>query len=457
METVPRNGGEETGRCFHCTIKPGGESASPLSSCFASRRPRWSSAWCVAWQLPSHKAAEIARLRQQTGLEVALDELRPLQPGTVLYEGLTLSDPETGRAVLRCPRLEATWTRDADPQGRPKTVVLLSASQPRIEADCAHRLGQLLDRILQNQGDWADVEFRLSAGEVALSAGEDTRILRDVEGTIEAIRGGVQAQAVFRLPGPATPRPLMVRLTRNRRVAPPATGWELDTGGNPLPCSLLNVALAELKPLGPRSRFRGHIWANETPGGWAAQIEGHVEGLDLAGLFGERFPHKLSGPADVTIASARLWQGRLEKASGTLRAGPGQIGRSLLRAAVEQLHMVRMAEPLAAGDLCDYDQLALGFQIDAGGLRLQGRCTGVEAGTVLADRAAPLLAEPISQPQPVAALVQALVPASLVQVPATTQADWLARWLPLPETDRTGSPPPALPQPALRLGRAVQR
>jgi hypothetical protein len=414
-------------------------------------------AWCVAWQLPSHKTAEIARLRQQTGLVVALDGLRHLQPGTVLYEGLTLSDPETGRTVLRCPRLEATWTRDADPEGRPKTVVLLTASQPRIEADSAHRLGQLLDRILQNQGDWADVEFRLSAGEVALSAGEDSRTLRDVEGTIEAIRGGVQAEAVFRLPGPATPQPLMVRLTRNRQVAPPATGWELDTGGNPLPCSLLSVALAELKPLGPRSRFRGHIWANQTPGGWAAQFEGQLEGLDLAGLLGERFPHKLSGPAGVSIASARLWQGRVEKASGTLRAGPGQIDRSLLRAAVEQLHMVRMAEPMTAGDLCAYDQLALGFQIDAGGLRMQGCCTGVEAGTVLADRAAPLLAEPIAQPQPLAALVQALAPASLVQLPATPQADWLARWLPVPQADRSGNPPPALPQPSLRLGRALQR
>ena len=28
--------------------------------------------WCVAWQLPGHKAVEIARLRQQTGMEVAL-------------------------------------------------------------------------------------------------------------------------------------------------------------------------------------------------------------------------------------------------------------------------------------------------------------------------------------------------------------------------------------------------
>ena len=44
-------------------------------------------AWCVAWQLPGHKAAEIARLRQQTGLDVALAGLRHPRPGTVLYQG----------------------------------------------------------------------------------------------------------------------------------------------------------------------------------------------------------------------------------------------------------------------------------------------------------------------------------------------------------------------------------
>ncbi len=74
-------------------------------------------AWCIAWQLPGHRSGEIARLRQQTGLEVALDGLEHLQPGTVLYRGLVLSDPETGAAVFRCRLLEATWTRVARAAG----------------------------------------------------------------------------------------------------------------------------------------------------------------------------------------------------------------------------------------------------------------------------------------------------------------------------------------------------
>ena len=343
-----------------------------------------------------------------------------------------------------------------EPQGPPKTVVLLSASQGQIEAAGIPRLGQLLDRILQNQGDWADVEFRLAAGELQLLAGRDSQTLGNVAGAIEAIRGGVQACAVFRLPGAATPQPLRIRLTRNRQVTPPASGWELDTGGNSLPCSLLGIAWEELKPLAPRSRFCGHLWANETPGGWAAQLEGKLEDLDLAGLLDGRFPHKLSGPAELSIASARLWQGRIEKAAGTLRAGPGLISSSLVHAAVEQLHLVATAEPKASDELLSYEQLALSFRLDGGGLRLHGGCTGAATGAVLAGPGGPLLAEPVAQPQPLAALIQVLVPASQFQVPATPQTGWLARWLPLPEAAAADTPP-AAPQAHLRLGRAIER
>jgi hypothetical protein len=442
--------------------------------------------WCVAWQLPGHKAAEIARLRQQTGLEVALAGLGHPRPGTVRYQGLTLSDPETGQTVLRCPLLEAAWTRAADAHGRTKTVVSLSAGQAEIEASGVPRLGQLLDRILQNQGDWGDVEFHLSAGRLTLCCDEGPQTLADFEGAIEAIRGGAQARAVFRpamdclnsrstkgdspifapdasrpgskigtVPRP-TPPAVRMRLTRNRAVRPPANGLELDTVGQPLPCRLLGVVLEEAKALGPGSSFCGHVWANQTPGGWAAQIEGRLQGLDLAALLAGRWPSTLTGPAELSIASARLWQGRVVRAAGRLRAGPGLVANALVRGAVRQLHLVATAEPAALGDL-GYEQLAVDFQIDFRGVRLRGCCGGVESGTVLSGRSGPLLAEPIAQPQPVAALIQALIPAAEVQVPATPLGEWLARRLPLAEAAATGPTPPPLPQARLRLGRTIPR
>ena len=85
------------------------------------------------------------------------------------------------------------------------------------------------------------------------------------------------------------------------------------------------------------------------------------------------------------------------------------------------------------GDLVQYEQLALGFVLDAGGLSLQGRCTMTDAGAILVDRYNCLLGGPISQPRPVIALLQTLVPNSELQVPATRQTDWLIRRLPVPQ------------------------
>jgi len=75
---------------------------------------------------------------------------------------------------------------------------------------------------------------------------------------------------------------------------------------------------------------------------------------------------------------------------------------------------------------------------------LRGLCRGMAPGTMLADRYGPLLGEPASQPQPVAALLQALVPGSAVRVPATSETDWLMRRLPLPKAVPLGQSEPAL-------------
>ena len=76
--------------------------------------------------------------------------------------------------------------------------------------------------------------------------------------------------------------------------------------------------------------------------------------------------------------------------------------------------------------------------LDANGLRLRGLCTTAEPGTILSDGRNRLLGEPSRGAQPMAALVQTLVPQSVVQVPASRQTDWLLRHLRVPDV----LPPP---------------
>jgi hypothetical protein len=434
------------------------------------------SVWCARRHLPGGAAAEAKRLERELGLEVSLAGLRYLRPGRVLYEGLELRDPETGRPLLRCRALEADWQQSTDREGRPRMSLVLIASQPEIEAAAADPqvgapLGELLDRMLRRQTILRTVpgepqtDVRLAAGQLTLRAAGGSQTLSELQGSIESFAGGTQAEASFRLAGIDTPQPIRIRIVRNRQITPPATGFELDTGGGAVPCGLLAIGLPLLERLGPRSRLRGYIWANQkggkgTSAGWEGEFAGQVYDVDLDDLVTGHFPHKLGGTAQVTIQSARFRRQRLEEASGTLVAGPGVISRSLIDAAVEQLGLVLGAEPQTPGELVPYEQLAVGFLIDARGLQLQGGCSeaghrseAVAAGTILADRQGRLLGEPVVQPQPLVALVRTLVPASRHQVPATRQTDWLIGHLPVPQVVPPAGARPAVPQARLRLGR----
>ena len=61
----------------------------------------------------------------------------------------------------------------------------------------------------------------------------------------------------------ATPDVVKILVVRNRQLTPPATGLELNTGDNELPCSMLSIALPELRQLGPSCRFSGYLWTNQ--------------------------------------------------------------------------------------------------------------------------------------------------------------------------------------------------
>jgi hypothetical protein len=246
-------------------------------------------------------------------------------------------------------------------------------------------------------------------------------------------------------------------VVRNRQVSPPASGFELHTGGGELPCSVLAMGLSELKPLGGRCRFRGIIWANETADGWQGEVTGQLVDLDLGGLVSDHFPHKLSGAGEVTIESARFRHGRLEQGSALVVAGPGRIDRSLLAAAVDRLGLSPPAEPLPDGDLVEYKQLAFSATLDAQGLTLHGRCDAAEQGVILSDGRRRLLGQSQQQPLPVVALVRTLVPQNAVQVPASRQTDWLLHHLPVPEVMPLPGAEAVAPRAQVRLREAWQR
>ena len=178
----------------------------------------------------------------QLGLDVKLDAVSYLRPGAVLYEGVELSDPETGQTLFRCRLLEVAWGEQTDEQGQRRPTLSMTASQPQVEAAALQRTWRWLQDLLASQLGRLQTDVQLSAAEVTLHAADGSQTLTDVEGLVEGLPGGTHAQVHFRLVGairPSRPASASSATARSRRrqaassstpaaASCPATCWRWD-------------------------------------------------------------------------------------------------------------------------------------------------------------------------------------------------------------------------------------
>lgn len=398
-------------------------------------------AWGLVRRTSWHVTAEADRLSSICGLKVSFSGIRYVRPGQAVYEGVVLADPETGGRVLQCPQLEATWTSSPGAKASSQLTLTVTVWQAEVFLDpLVGQVERLVERLLIRRPD-TEAAVQLTAREVLLQTADGSQALADVQGKTEFESGMSMAEFRFRW-GANQGNPMLVRVLRNRQAVPPATGFEFDTADASLPCSVLAVAFPGLEQAGPRSQFRGYCWANETPDGWAGEIQNvQLTDVDWESLLGDRFPHRLSGLAQIKVTSARFRHGRIEEMNGEITAGPGMVSGSLIQAATERLGMSAAPPQEAAPIARRYERLASLFYLDSRGLWLRGRCDTAGGQAILMDRGNLILGEPATQPQPIGALVQALVSPGGIQVPATRQAAWLIRRLPLPEPADRQKPP----------------
>jgi len=386
--------------------------------------------WSVSWSGPSHVEAEARRLERTLGMSVTLERVEHPHPGAVRYVGLELAERETGRTVLRCPTVEAEWKEIDDEAGDSRNTLVLVASEPEIEAAGLESLGELLQRMFRRQMSPAEVDVRLVAGRATLCSGETTQAFSDLQASVRPAADGIEGLLDFRIVGHDTPEVVRVYMKRNGQADPPALHCEFYTGGGLIPCRVLKEIWPVFDRLGPKSLFGGHLRLVKSEGVWAGELAGRVDRVDLDALSAGRFPHRITGTAQLTVRHARFGRGRLERIDGTLVAGPGNVGRSLIDAAVSELGWRLGMATVASSGMLPYEQLAFDFFVDGGGLQVRG--CGVENvdGIILTDPSGLLLGAPTVQPQPLTALARMAGPRGAAQVPATHEAQWLVRWLP---------------------------
>ena len=387
------------------------------------------SGWVAYRRSPIHAAAERASwqdtLERKLGLRATIEHVLRPRRGVAVLKGVMLTDPDSQRQLLQVRVVEVARTDHG-------WVVLLS--QPEVFEDQFLRVwGVFQERILR--GAPPNAATQVIAAEVTVRARPLSLTFTDVRASLEPTASGIKTICDFRVAGIDMPSPAQWAVSRSRESGTPATSWQLRTGLRPLPCSLFADYCPALQRLGARCRFQGSVWAEQARDGWNGDIAGELHDVDLGRLL-EPFPHKLSGDALVVLNQARFAEGRLREAAGALRGGQGVISASLLTAFSEAFQMkLESREHVGDEPLLQFQQLALGFQLDAHGVKVIGLCEGTRPGVLVVDRAGPLLLDTKAEPVPAVALARALSPDNQLLVPATRQTDFLLRALPLPNLD----------------------
>lgn len=378
--------------------------------------------WAVWLRRPEYRQMFAERLGQRLGFAVKLSRISTPHPDVTLLEDVELSDPETGRRLARARLVEITGS------GAAMTIAI---AQPELDFSDWTCWRELVERELR-QSHATGGQFHVSANELTLHMPHGEQTLTDLQCQLEAGVQGSQATCSFRLAGQQMPEPALVRVQRNRQTTPPTLGFEVQTGDARLNTGLLSAVWPPAARLGDHCRFRGSLRASEAAAGWNGELAGELVDVDLQELVSTQFPHRLSGRAHLVVERLQFSAGQVEAASVTISAGPGLIGKSLLKAASDGLGLVPAGEVKTLGNAVPYEQLAAAFGVDQHGLAIRGKCDDPAAGALLRDRTGPLLLEPQRASQPLVNLLRVLIPYNEIQVPFSRQLSDLLAIFPVP-------------------------
>lgn len=391
----------------------------------------------------ARKAAWERELTSRLGLVVDVAEVSYPGPHTARLDDVRLLNPETLRLVAAARTIEVT---------RAASGWLVESSPAKLElAELGQVARAIEERLLRGpMASRTSVEW--SPCEITLTSGQPLT-LRGVSGQYAADALKAELMIAFHLPEAADPIQGAKLQAIRRRGPTPATTWQLDTGGTPLPCHLASGLLPGVNCLGNECLFAGRAVVMDSAAGQGGTLAGEFLAVDLDALVTERFPHRLSGRATLRIDQAVLDRGKLVELRGRLEAKGGAIGPPLLAAAQEhlQLSVLAGAADASPGAAIPLDQLSFGFHLAGDALSISGDADSQQGGIVMSGPAGPLLLAPLNHAVPAVSLLRTLLPAREFQVPATRQTAALIDLLPVPDLDVSRETPYAAEHTPTRL------
>lgn len=400
----------------------------------------------IVWRTAHGERARLEReLTQAWGLEVAIAELRHPWPGTLVLEGLSLADPETGAPIASAHQVDVE-SRDGE------WVVLAQGVELHLEA--SRPLWASAQQALARRGGPQAAWHLFTRGFVVRDA-RGRQSLDDVDVRFQPGESTSELSLAASLPNTPAFEGMHLSVKRNHRSRPPEWRWELMTRDRPFPLAML-APLVQLDDwLGPRAEFQGYLWVTQRGDDYDARAAGQLRHVDLNQLVTARFPHTLrADDATLAVDDAMVENGRAVKVRGSLSAGAGRVSRSLLHSASQHLGLQAMPAGDGRNELLPFDRLALQFALSDGQLELFAAEN--PAGQIVTRAGQTLLTAPPNGARvPPIGLLRALAPQSEHQAPATRETELLARLLPIPSV----APPPdaqgAAAPVSARLIRAV--
>ncbi|MFM7070168.1 MAG: hypothetical protein ACKO38_00035 [Planctomycetota bacterium] len=398
----------------------------------------------TSWFREREREAWRAALVRHLGVDVALDAVTHPEPLVTRLENVLLTDPETGRQLASAKRVEL---------GREDGGWVAFLGDAEVPYSQLSRFQEIAQPLLWRRAGYGAPVWQVVIGSLQLTGGPAAHTLLDVR-MFGEVAEGPQVRIDFRLAGVEMREPARLVLARRLDGDRPATDWEFETGPRALPAATLSTVFPPLAELGEDCQISGRCAFRQRDGGWDGEAQARFAQIDLDRAVTRRFPHKLSGIADVAISRLRWRGGRVVEAAGSIESGGGVVGHSLLAAAASDATL-QWAVPTPVLDSVQpywkYRQLSMAFELSAQGLQLTGHCEGAEPGTTIAAADGPLAREGSQPWLSAVSVVRWLAPQNEIQVPASLATEGLLRALPLPPMVGGETAVASPPRPRLRL------
>lgn len=399
-------------------------------------------AWTVHTRLPAYRHAVADRIGRAVGLSAAIERVRHPRPGVLACDAVSLSRTRGGPTLVTIERLEVSSRHDG--QGD-----VWQVEGAHVAADT---LGQIV-RVLEDQliGHFSAGDIVIRDLTVAPPVGHaNLEPLRITDARIQPVDqtkahgGGPQIVIQFRLPNASERSVVHVAMPSRAEPGNSSVRLAFDTKSATVPCWVLAQVLPSLGDVGSTAGLCGSgtlVLSRSEPAG---DLTAELRDIDFARAFPTLATGTIDAVGSLILDQIRWRDGRLEAARGAARAGKGVIDGRLVDAAVQALYCVRPNNTADGGaspqqqngaERIRFDELAVRFMVDSGGLTLWGECTATQRGAILAQSGRPLLVEPIYRNLPVATLVYLMVPHTRHYLPATREAQAIAGLLPLPPAE----------------------